>query len=124
MAGLNLKAQGTHITSDDRLIFAVEVLNDAGEPGLGLKKDDRDLAETDRAKKADLLRLAAQVVGIPLCGGGGIGGIQMHVMITGRRRGADAVLPREVRHPAHHLPPVAARRRQAPQSGRDVPYTE
>lgn len=40
MAGLNLKAQGTHITSDDRLIFAVEVLNDAGEPVLGLKKSN------------------------------------------------------------------------------------
>lgn len=40
MAGLILKAQGTYITTDDRLIFAVEVVNDAGEPILGLKKSN------------------------------------------------------------------------------------
>ncbi|MGH8049331.1 MAG: hypothetical protein ACREPB_01575 [Arenimonas sp.] len=38
MAGLNVKAQGTEITSDDRLIFAVEVRDNDGNPVLGLKK--------------------------------------------------------------------------------------
>ena len=38
MAGLNVKAQGTEITTDDRLIIAVEVRNDEGEPVVGLKK--------------------------------------------------------------------------------------
>jgi hypothetical protein len=38
MANLNIKAQGTVITSDDRLIFAVEVRDDTGNPVLGLKK--------------------------------------------------------------------------------------
>lgn len=40
MAGYNLKAQGTHITSDDRLIFAVEVTDSEGKPVLGLKKSN------------------------------------------------------------------------------------
>jgi len=40
MAGLNVKAQGMEITSDDRLIFAVEVRSDDGEPVLGLKKSN------------------------------------------------------------------------------------
>jgi hypothetical protein len=40
MASFTVNAQGAHISSDDRLIFAVEVRNEDGSPVSGLKKSN------------------------------------------------------------------------------------